>query len=88
MGDYQIRSVVLLKCILLFSNFLIAGAGCSTEIRTSISLWGRLMFKANCTEWPEKRTIYEEIARDHADDAGHNRTWQQCKTKIKNLTQR
>ncbi len=32
------------------------------------------------------RPIYEAIAREHAD-AGYDRTWQQCRTKIKNLQQ-
>ena len=33
------------------------------------------------------RTIYEAIARD-MNDCGYNKTWQQCKTKGKNLTQK
>ena len=33
------------------------------------------------------RSIYEKIATSMTD-LGYDRTWQQCKTKVKNLTQR
>ncbi len=57
------------------------------ETRTLISLWGQSHVQAQLDGVAQNRPIYETIAREHAD-AGYDRTWQQCRTIIKNLQQR
>ena len=57
------------------------------ETRTLISIWGQSQVQAQLDGVTRNRHIYEAIAREHVD-AGYNRTWEQCRTKIKNLTQR
>ena len=65
-----------------------AGAGWSTEeTRMLIILWGQANVQGQLDGVARNRAVYEQIARDHAE-AGYDRTWQQCRTKIKNLTQR
>jgi len=64
------------------------GAGWSTEeTRTLIILWGQANVQGQLGSVARNRALYKEMARGHAE-AGYDRTWQQCRTKIKYLTQR
>ena len=63
-----------------------AGAGWSAEeTKALISLWGQANVQSQLDGVTRNRSIYEKIARDLE---GYDRTWQQCRTKIKNLTQK
>ena len=65
-----------------------AGTGWSVkEMRALISLWGQADVQSQLDGVTRNRRIYEQIARD-LDDLGWERTWEQCRTKMKNLTQR
>ena len=67
---------------------MMAGSGWSAEeTRSLISLWGEANVQSQLDGVSRNRVIYERIARD-MDSLGYERTWEQCRTKIKNLTQR
>ena len=65
-----------------------AGAGWSVdETRALISVWGQANVQSQLDGVMRNRVIFERIARD-MEELGYERTWQQCRTKIKNLTQK
>ena len=57
------------------------------ETSVLISIWGAANVQQQLDSVTRNRHIYEKIANDMAEH-GYHKTWQQCKTKIKNLTQR
>ena len=63
-------------------------AGWSTEeTKALLGVWGDADIQTQLDGVARNRSIYQQIATALAD-LGYERTWQQCKTKIKNLTQR
>ena len=57
------------------------------ETRALVSLWGQANVQSELDIVVRNRTIYERIAREMRA-LGYDRMWQQCRTKIKNLTQK
>ena len=49
--------------------------------------WGQADVQSQLDRVTRNRQIYERIARD-VDNLVWERTWEQCRTKMKNLTQR
>ena len=67
---------------------MIAGSGWSTEdTRSLIGLWGEANVQSQLDGVSRNHVIYERIAWDMGS-LGYDRTWEQCRTKIKNVTQR
>ena len=65
-----------------------AGAGWSNEeTRTLLGVWGAADVQSQLDGVVRNKTIYEKITAALCD-VGYERTWQQCKTKIKNMVQR
>ena len=56
------------------------------ETSVLISIWGAANVQQQLDSVTRNRHIYEKIANDMAEH-GYHKTWQQCKTKIKNLRQ-
>lgn len=57
------------------------------ETKALVNIWGDADVLSQLDGVARNRSVYQKIATSLAD-AGFERTWQQCKTKIKNLTQR
>jgi len=64
-----------------------AGSWTNDETKTLLSLWGNENVQSKLDKAHRNRDIYEAIARDMAE-LGYERTWQQCRTKIKNIIQK
>ena len=65
-----------------------AGAGWNVdETRELISVLGQANVQSQLDGVMRNHVIFERIARD-MEELGYERTWQQCRTKIKNLTQK
>uniref|UniRef100_A0A1X7UP62 Myb/SANT-like DNA-binding domain-containing protein n=1 Tax=Amphimedon queenslandica TaxID=400682 RepID=A0A1X7UP62_AMPQE len=64
-------------------------AGGWTEVETCalIDVWGDADVQHQLDSVSRNRHIYEKISTD-LNNLGYHKTWQQCKTKVKNLTQR
>ena len=63
-------------------------AGWSTEeTEALLGIWGAADVQEQMDGIVRNKTIYEKIATALAV-LGYERTWQQCKTKVKNLVQR
>ena len=61
-------------------------AGWSTqETKMLVSIWGEADVQSQLDGVIRNKVIYEKISRKR-EVAGFPRTWQQCRTKIKNLT--
>ena len=64
------------------------GAGWSNEATHAlVSLWGEANVQEKLDSVSRNRTIYEGIA-EGMRKAGYDYTWKQCRTKVKNLTQK
>ena len=62
---------------------MMAGLGWSgEETRLLISLWEEANVQSQLARVSRNRIIYEQIARD-MESLVYNRTWEQCRTKIK-----
>ena len=57
------------------------------ETKALIAVWGQANVQSQLDSVVRNRTIYQRIAKELAD-LGLNKTWEQCKTKIKNMTQK
>ena len=63
-------------------------AGWSTEAtRALVSVWSQENVQSELDGVSRNRTIFERISKE-LRDKGYEKTWQQCRTKIKNLTQK
>ena len=52
-----------------------------------INIWGQENVQSQLDSVTRNRVIYEKIAL-RLEEEGYTRSWQQCRTKIKNLTQK
>ena len=57
------------------------------ETRALVGIWGQENIQNELDGVARNRTIYEKIAKE-LREIGYEKTWQQCRTKIKNLTQK
>ena len=57
------------------------------ETRALVGVWGAEDVQSQLDGVARNKAIFEKIASSLANH-GYNRTWQQCKTKIKNLIQK
>ena len=57
------------------------------ETRALVSVWGQENTQSELDGVTRNRTIFERIAKE-LREMGFEKTWQQCRTKIKNLTQK
>ena len=64
-----------------------AGSWNTEETRTLISIWGEESIQSKLDKAHRNRDVFERIARKMSD-VGYEKSWQQCRTKIKNLTQK
>ena len=64
-----------------------AGSWNTEETRTLISIWGEESIQSKLDKEHRNRDVFERIAREMSD-VGYEKSWQQCRTKIKNLTQK
>ena len=55
------------------------------ETRALLNLWGDTRTQSELAVAIRNKAIYQRIQRDFVR-LGYNRTWQQCRVKIKNLT--
>ena len=51
-----------------------------------VSVWGEANIQEDLDGVTRNKIIYEKITKD-MEGLGYTRTWKQCRTKIKNLTQ-
>ena len=64
-----------------------AGTGWSTrETEALIEVWGNANVQSKLDGVQRNRAIFEKIAAE-LEKMGYEKTWMQCRTKIKNLTQ-
>ena len=67
---------------------MVHGPGWSIEAtRALILLWGEANVQVKLDGVSRNRTIYEGITEEMRE-AGYDYTWKQCRTKVKNLTQK
>ena len=57
------------------------------ETRALVSVWSQSNVQSQLDAVSRNRSVYESIARE-LSALGYERSWTQCKTKIKNLTQK
>ena len=57
------------------------------ETKALIVVWGQANVESQLDSVVRNRTIYQRIAKELAD-LGLNKTWEQCKIKIKNMTKK
>ena len=57
------------------------------ETNALIEVWGAAEVQSQLDAVSDIIIIYQRISRD-LQQLGYTKTWQQCKTKIKNLTQK
>ena len=57
------------------------------ETKALVGIWGAQDVQSQLDGVARNRSMFEKIATAMAD-LGFDRTWQQCKTKVKNLTQK
>ena len=76
------RTNVLTECAL---NGDVMGVGWrDDETKALIGLWGDVQEELYAVT--RNRVVYERVAV-RMNELGFDRTWQQCRTKVKNLTQ-
>ena len=63
-----------------------AGAWRDEETRALVGVWGAASVQEQLDGVVRNRIVYEYVAK--MVELGYERTWQQCRTKIKNMTQR
>lgn len=59
----------------------------SEETSALVSVWGQTNVQNQLDGVTRNRNVFEKIAKEMAE-LGFERTWQQCRTKVKNLTQK
>ena len=64
-----------------------SGSWSTEETRTLISIWGDESVQSCLDSAHRNRHIFEQIAREMSEK-GYEKTWQQYRTKMKNLTQK
>lgn len=64
-----------------------AGGWTPEEAKALVAIWGAEDVQSQLDGVSRNRCVYDKIAAA-MKDTGFHRTWQQCKTKVKNLTQR
>ena len=57
------------------------------ETRALVGVWGQANVQNELDGVTRNRVVYERIAKE-MEELGYERTWQQCRTKIKNMTQK
>ena len=57
------------------------------ETKALVAIWGDADVQNQLDGVARNKPVYQKIATQLAD-AGFHRSWEQCKTKIKNLTQK
>ena len=57
------------------------------ETRALVSVWGQANVQSELDSVARNRVVFQRIA-GLLEELGYERTWQQCRTKIKNLTQK
>ena len=57
------------------------------ETRALVGVWGQENVQSELDGVTRNRTVFDRIAKEMRE-LGFERTWQQCRTKIKNLTQK
>ena len=64
-----------------------AGGWTNAETKALIDLWGEQNVQEQLDNVRRNKDVYEKIARGMAEQ-GYNKSWKQCRVKVKNLTQR
>ena len=64
-----------------------AGSWNVEETKALIAIWGEENVQSQLDRAHSNRDVYQRIAME-LEDIGYVKTWQQCRTKIKNLTQK
>ena len=64
-----------------------AGSWNVEETKALIAIWGQENVQSQLDRAHRNRDVYKRIAME-LEDIGYVKTWQQCQTKIKNLTQK
>lgn len=59
----------------------------SEETSVLVGVWGGESVQRQLDSVARNRSVFENIAKE-MKNLGYDRSWQQCKTKIKNLTHR
>ena len=57
------------------------------ETRALVGVWGQANVQSKLDGVTRNRSIYARISKE-LDEVGYEKAWQQCRTKIKNLTQK
>ena len=64
-----------------------AGGWTTVETKALIDIWGEATVQEQLDNVRRNKNVYEQIVSELAEQ-GWNKTWKQCRVKIKNLTQR
>lgn len=57
------------------------------QTRALVSVWSQANVQSELDGVTRNRVVFERIAKE-MEELGYEYTWQQCRTKIKNLTQK
>ena len=63
------------------------GSWSTEETRLLISIWGKQSIQSKLEKAHRNHDVFERIVREMSD-VGYEKSWQQCRTKIKNNTQK
>lgn len=85
--ELSARWRVLIRSIAVATMEKPSSSGWSSEAtRALIGIWGQADVQSKLDSVKRNKDIFQQIAKELAD-LGYSWTWQQCRTKIKNLTQ-
>jgi len=64
-----------------------AGSWSVEETKALIAVWGQESVQNQLERVHRNRDVYQRISME-LEEYGYEKSWQQCRTKVKNLTQR
>ena len=64
-----------------------AGGWTHAETKALIDIWGEQNVQQQLDSVRRNKDVYEKVAKEMTE-LGYNKTWKQCRVKVKNLTQR
>ena len=74
------------SCVSIY-NYKMATGWSTEETKALLGVWGATDVQSQLDGVTRNRIVYKKIA-SALSKCGYQRTWEQCKTKIKNLTQK
>ena len=85
--SYKFVRLISMSVSTITDKKTMAGSWSTEETQTLISIWGEESIQTKLDKAHQNHDIFEKIACEMSD-VGYEKSWHQCRTKIKNLTQK